>query len=122
MLHRSKKFYRKRCDRKNCREGVSVEKLFVQIYTQLNELNENVIQPAYRLKELAQSTEGKLIEQHLTLIEACLGAIIRQLKALSEADDTCELLDRQATLAANWQDELVALAQTVERTSEHTAC
>ncbi|MGF1614767.1 MAG: phasin family protein [Gammaproteobacteria bacterium] len=99
-----------------------MEKLFVQIYTQLNELNENVIQPAYRLKEIAQSTEGKLIEQHLALIEACLGAIIRQLKALSEADDTWELLDRQATLAASWRDELVALAQTAQRTPEQTAC
>lgn len=98
-----------------------MEKLFVQIYTQLNELNENVLQPAYRLKEIAHTTEGKLIEQHLALVEACLEAVIRQLKALGEANDISELVDRQATLAAKWRDELLALGQSIQQTSNQAA-
>jgi hypothetical protein len=98
-----------------------VDKLFVQIYTQLNELNENVIQPAYRLKEITHTTEGKLIEQHLALIEACLEAVIRQLKALGEANDVNELVDRQAILAAKWRDEVLALGRSMQQTSEQAA-
>jgi hypothetical protein len=94
-----------------------VEKLFVQIYTQLNELNENVLQPAYRLKEIASTSEARVIEQHLALVEACLKAVIRQLKALGEANDIDELVDRQAALAAKWRDELLAGGQSVQQFS-----
>ena len=98
-----------------------MEKLFVQIYTQLNELNENVLQPAYRLKEIAHTTEGRLIEQHLALVETCLEAVIRQLKALGEANEIRELVDRQATLAAKWRDEVLALGRSMQQASEQTA-
>nr|MBS0019060.1 phasin family protein [Gammaproteobacteria bacterium] len=95
-----------------------MEKLFVEVYTQINELNENVIQPAYRLKEIAHMSEGKLIEQHLALVEACLEVVIRQLKALGESNDIGELVDRQATLAASWRDEVLALGHAMQQTSE----
>lgn len=98
-----------------------MEKLFIQIYTQLNELNENVIQPAHRLREIAHTSEGRLIEEHLALVEASLEAVIRQLKALGEANDISELVDRQAALAANWRDEVLALGQSIQRASEQAA-
>jgi hypothetical protein len=95
-----------------------VEKLFVQVYTQLNELNENVVQPAYRLKEIVHMSEGRLIEQHLDLVEACLETVIRQLKALGESNDINELVDRQATLAAKWRDEVLALGHAMQQSSK----
>lgn len=98
-----------------------MEKLFVEIYTQLNELNENVIQPAYRLREIAHPSEGKPLEQHLALVEACLQAIIRQLRALGETNDINELVDRQVTLASTWRDELLARGQSRQPASEQAA-
>ncbi len=95
-----------------------MEKLFVEIYRQLNELNENVIQPASQLREIAHTNEGRLIEQHLALVEACLEAIIRQLRALGEANDMSELVNRQATLATEWRDKILALGQSGQVLSE----
>jgi len=91
-----------------------VEKLFVEIYAQLNDLNENVLQPANRLKEIARTPERRSIEQQLALVKACLETIIRQLRALSEGDDASELADRQAMLATKWHDEVLALRSSFE--------
>lgn len=90
-----------------------MQKLFVKIYTCLNEINENVIESALHLKQLAEEAESKLIEQHLALVEACLHAVARQLQSIEEATDASELAERQVVLATKWRDEVLAFGQTI---------
>ena len=88
-----------------------MQHLFVEIYRQLNEVNENVVQPARRLTEIANAGQVRLAKQHLGLVEKCLTMTVQQLGSLAESADAQELLSTQAEIAAQWNAEIGALAK-----------
>jgi hypothetical protein len=91
-------------------ETGSMQKLFVEIYAQLNEVSENVVEPARRLNEIGEGAEGLRARQYLELVEVCLAAVVRQLQAIGESEDPQELLTRQAELATEWKEAVQAMA------------
>jgi hypothetical protein len=88
-----------------------MQKIFVEIYKQLNEVNENIVEPARRLTEIANQGQVRLVQQHLGLVEKCLNMTARQLRSLAESTDVQELVSRQAELAAQWNAEIDSLAR-----------
>ena len=92
-----------------------MQKIFVEIYKQLNEVNENIVEPARRLTEIANQGQVRLAQQHLGLVEKCLNITVRQLCSLAESTDVQELVSRQAELAAQWNAEIDALASRLRK-------
>ena len=99
-----------------------MQHLFVEIYKQLNEVNENIVEPARRLTEIANAGQARLAKQHLGLVEKCLTMTVQQLCSLAESADAQELLSRQAEIAAQWNAEIGSLANGLlsERADDDT--
>ena len=87
--------------------------LFVEIYEQLNEVNENVVEPARHLSTVAETGQSTLARQHLAIVEMWLEAMAEQLQALGQSDDPVELLEREAALAETWRNRLLAMLPEV---------
>lgn len=90
-----------------------MENTFERVYEQVAEANQGFIQHAIRLEQLVTRTQSALVEQHIAFVESCLDTGAKQLQALAEARDPRDLLSRQAELATQLGERVVALVQHV---------
>ena len=90
-----------------------MENTVEKVYEQVAEANKSALEHAVRFNGIVTRTHNQLAEQHLALMESCLDSGVKQLEALADANDPKGLMSRQAELATQMGERLVAIVQRV---------
>ncbi len=88
-----------------------MQNTFDRVYEQVAEANKSALQRAVRLNDIVTRTQNQLAEQQLAFVESYLDTGASQLQALAEANDPKGFMSRQAELATQMGERLVAIVQ-----------
>lgn len=84
---------------------------FNDTVVKLTAANRSVVASAMQFSKIAVRAQSLIARQQMAAMENCLEAGTRQMKLVSEARDPRELVARQAEVAVELGEKLVAVAQ-----------
>jgi hypothetical protein len=88
-----------------------MEHVFNDAVVKMTEANRSAFESALRLNKIAVRAQGLLARQQVAAFENCLEAGTRQFKLVTEVRDPKDLVARQAEVAVELGEKLVAVAQ-----------
>lgn len=80
-------------------------------YANVGDMQKVFVEPALRLNEIAGRVQEQMLRNQVALMETVFGIGTRQLEAMAAATDPRDLVSRQAELASELGEKLVAAAR-----------
>ena len=99
-----------------------MQRSFVTIFSLLNEINDSVVEPVRRLRNMSPGVPDVAARWHLEVVQACLDTVARQLQAVLMSRNPAELLQHQLEIARDWENRLLLLIKTERQRTQSGGC